>query len=145
MRLGAVAIAETPAQKIKGRSVCDNSPRPNTLHTALNMLDTCPLSAGVYKITAKTGPVGAGTCGNRVVVKNASVGPSWSPLPLVKVTIHHQIFFIMQNRYGPGNCTYSLYANHTEGVLDLDDNVVVEDSPVVNEWVITPRGGNTYT
>ena len=75
MWLWAVAIAETPARKIKGRAVYNNSPRPNTLHTALNMLDTCPLSAGVYKITAKTGPVSAGTCGNRVVVKDVSVGP----------------------------------------------------------------------
>jgi len=76
MRLGAVAIAEAPAQKIKGRPVYDESPRQNTLHTALNMLDTCPLSGGVYKITAKTGPVGAGSCRNRVVVKDASVSPS---------------------------------------------------------------------
>jgi len=40
------------------------------------MVDTCPLSTGRYKITALTGPVGAGSCGNRVVVKDASVGPS---------------------------------------------------------------------
>ena len=36
--------------------------------------DTCPFRAGQYKITAQTGPVGAGTCGDHIVVKDASVG-----------------------------------------------------------------------
>jgi len=66
----------------------------------------------------------------------------------VKVTICHQTFFIMQNYYGPNDCTYSLYAlgpNNPRGVLDSDDNVVIADHQVVNEWVITALGGNIYT
>ena len=51
----------------------------------------------------------------------------------------------MQNRYGTGNCTYLLYANINCGVLNLDDNVVIENGPVVNEWVIMARRGNIYT
>jgi len=108
------------------------------------MVDTCPLSTDRYKITALTGPVGAGSCGNRVVVKDASVGPSWFPLPLVKATIYHQIFFIAQNQHGPGNCTYSLFANDDKGVLDINDNLVIEDNPSVNEWIITAHRENTY-
>ena len=51
----------------------------------------------------------------------------------------------MQNQYGPDNCTYSLYANHTKQVFSESGNIVIEDSQIVNEWVITARGGNTYT
>ncbi|KIM65887.1 hypothetical protein SCLCIDRAFT_421671 [Scleroderma citrinum Foug A] len=92
------------------------------------MLNTCPLDTGLYRIFARTGPVGAGFCGdNRVVVKDASD------------------FFIMKNVYEPGNCTYSLYANHTKQVFSESGNIVIEDSKIVNEWVITARGGNTYT
>ena len=44
------------------------------LHTVLNMsANTCPFPSGLYTITALTGPVGGGPCGDRIVVKDQSV------------------------------------------------------------------------
>ncbi|KIM59400.1 hypothetical protein SCLCIDRAFT_1217745 [Scleroderma citrinum Foug A] len=90
------------------------------------MLNTSPLPTGIYKITAKTGPVGAGSCGNRVVVKDASD------------------FFIRQHQTGPGGGIYSLYVHH-EQVFSEAGNIVIEEKSITNEWVITARGGNIYT
>ncbi|KIM59410.1 hypothetical protein SCLCIDRAFT_1217752 [Scleroderma citrinum Foug A] len=91
------------------------------------MLNTCPLNTGVYTIIAKTGPVGAGYCGNRVVVNKPSD------------------FFIVRNQRGPDDCTYSLYTLDKKQVFSESGNVVIENNDIVNEWVITALGGNIYT
>lgn len=109
------------------------------------MLDTCPFGTGQYKIIAKSGPVGTGTHGNRIVVKDALVSPLLSTAFVVKVMIYHQTFLFVQNYYGPGNYTYSIYAKYHHVTADAG-NIIFDDTTVYpDEWVITPCGGNTYT
>ena len=53
----------------------------------------------------------------------------------------------MQNYYGPGNCTYSIYADYHNVTEDGAGNLIFAQNTGGNpdEWVITPVGDNKYT
>ena len=52
----------------------------------------------------------------------------------------------MQNYYGPGNCTYSIYAEHQNVTDDGVGNLIfAKNSTYPDEWVVTPVRDNKYT
>ena len=125
-----------------------NSPRiySTTLHTILNMPGTtCPFGTGAYTISALSGPVGGGPCDDRIVVKDQSVGLDCFLPFLWRKMICHQTFSIIQNVYGPDNCSYSIslyYQQNLYNVIgDAFANVIfTPDQNIVHEWVVTPVG-----
>ena len=108
--------------------------------------DTCSFSTGQYNINALTGPVSTGTCGDRVVVKDAYVGVDCFPCFFGENMIHHQTFTMIQNYFGPGNCTYTIYADSPNVTKDGTGNIITQNvGTYPDEWVIKPVGDNKYT